>query len=320
MAASHFQLLQGQLQTRISHFRGGRIFRPRRKHQHCRHQNRQRSISDFGYHKSLLVVRLEDISLTQPQDTEKSRWLARRISAFIDDRPRFHGAIWAAIRKNDDNIRVQRDAGWVLNDGFIQWRNGVLLPETQMAESAQSHFLYASIADIQATIRAMDFKANVLLLVLFVPISRITDIAPLFHHLERERFGRMSWVAIIVAAGVLFFWMVSLILTLWYVSAVHDPSTHVSGKKPAGTFYSPTLFNVRLWNIESARYASTQSLDDHLEQLPRTEEDICRELAFEQMKLVYIRSRKMALIKSGYNCTAIAALLAMLLAVLSFVG
>jgi len=188
-----------------------------------------------------------------------------------------------------------------------------------MSDTSRSQFLYASISDIQATIRAMDTKANVLLLVLFVPVSRITDISPMFHYLTRERFGFMSWIATVVAVAMLFFWLVSLVLTLWYVSAVHNPSTHVTGNKPPGSFYSATLFNVRLWNIKSARYASSQSLDEHLKQLPQTDEEICRELAFEQMKLVYIRSRKMALIKSGYTCTAIAALFAFILGILSFI-
>jgi hypothetical protein len=188
-----------------------------------------------------------------------------------------------------------------------------------MAESSQSHFLYTSIADIQATIRAMDFKANVLLLVLFVPISRVTDISGAIRHFGAGQFGKLGWIPIIMAAAVAIFWLASLVLTFWYVSAVHDPSAHVTGKKPPGTFYSPTLYKVRLWNIESRRSASAQSLDDHLAQIPANDEDVCRELAFEQMKLVYIRSRKMALIKWGYLCTGIAASLGFVLALLSFI-
>ena len=79
--------------------------------------------------------------------------------------------------------------------------------------------------------------------------------------------------------------------------SIDNPEKHIShDDKPKGMFYSaanfppPSIIDVFL----NRTIMSKLKFEEHCDKLPATPEEITKEVAFEQMKLEYIRSMKMA--------------------------
>jgi hypothetical protein len=88
----------------------------------------------------------------------------------------------------------------------------------------RTEFIYASLLDVQSTIRSVDVRAGFVFLILFAPLAIGDKIVGSFVDLS-GRHDPMAWA--IPLCGLL--WALSLGTLLLAVSAISDPSRHVSG-------------------------------------------------------------------------------------------
>lgn len=153
-------------------------------------------------------------------------------------------------------------------------------------------FLLASVEDIQGTIRALDAKVFGVLVVLLLPLTEFTDVmgaATAFLH------SNVPWK---VATAVLFFllWIIAGVSAFLTVYPLDNPSARIEidGDEPKGRFYGTGIFKMGLINSYSffgIRYKEKFSEYHNRFSVP---EDIWeKELLYEQMKLVFIRTKKM---------------------------
>ena len=156
-------------------------------------------------------------------------------------------------------------------------------------------FLYASIEDIQGTIRAVDLKLNVLVVILIIPLGALKDMLPLIARelhifscaLPRYLFPG-AFASVWVAA------LVTVLRGLLGVAAPHvftlksDPN---KAQSSSGVFYMSGLFKLpwrTVWFADK-RIASRKELPE----LPDLAQDLIKELRFEQATLAYIRDVKL---------------------------
>lgn len=150
------------------------------------------------------------------------------------------------------------------------------------------NFLYNAISDTQGTIRAIDVKAGFMFVLMFFPVTGLESIFKVGFELVGHSF---FYLYIIVPTILL--WVISFYTLFKTVQSISDPSEHIEGDKPAGVFYSPMLFKQSLvdyfFNFPNK---SEKRIEDYVESIPSDKNDIIKELAFEKMKLTYIRDIK----------------------------
>lgn len=166
-------------------------------------------------------------------------------------------------------------------------------------------FIYASIADTQATIRAVDVKIGALLVAVLMPFSNLGRICAHFQNISQNYNETLALVLL-----VLFFcvWILSIITLIRGLSAVDNPAKHiVNSENYKGSFYGGNLYNFGILDcflnrsvIKADKDVSTFELD-----IPDNKNKIEGELAFEQMKLIYIRDAKFHRLKWGINFASI---------------
>jgi len=168
-------------------------------------------------------------------------------------------------------------------------RGGEMLgspPQPVPDATQQADFLSKAIEDIQGTIRALDVKASALLVVLAVPLAAAENLGEGVKALRASS----SWLlwALVVA------WAISLAFALLTLGAIANPAGCVPEEdRPLGTFYGATLFDVRLSDLTPwTKTKSRHSVSTWLTRCPGSPEAAAMELAFEQMKLAYIRDVK----------------------------
>lgn len=167
-------------------------------------------------------------------------------------------------------------------------------------------FMLAAVSDIQATIRAIDVKAGALLTALLLPLASLGKI---WSHLTAISASFHDVVGIIF--GFLFFllWLCVLFILVKIISPLDNPSCHVTNTNSCtGIFYSGHLydkvFSFADYFFNGRNICASRSTSEFLEELPLSDDLLIKELAFEQMKLVYIRDIKlfrlnMALVLAG---------------------
>jgi len=165
--------------------------------------------------------------------------------------------------------------------------------EPEKALEFQSRFLLAAIQEAAAVIRAIDTKVGGLFVVLFLPIAKLPQIATACRALVESLAVPFSWLA---AAGVFAFiicWVLSFFCALRTLLVVDNPSNYIGGTRPSGVYYSAGLFRVSTWDaFVAARTTKQVDFDHFFGSLPNDDLSTRRELAFELMKLVFIRTIK----------------------------
>lgn len=176
---------------------------------------------------------------------------------------------------------------------------------TAAAEETDSgvrmEFLLAAIEDVRDVIRVIDTKVGALLVGLAIPLSTLASIWSVCGDVLEKTSGAGG-----IAAGALFVvfalaWAISIFATLQTLLHADNPAEHITGETPSGVFYSPRLFRLSLWAVLlPGRSRSQVPFARFLADLPRNRETATRELAFEFMKLVYIRTLKMKRAQVAY--------------------
>ena len=174
-----------------------------------------------------------------------------------------------------------------------------------MADNDQirtAEFLTTSVLDMQATIRAIDFKGYVILLLLSLPFSKIEVIQGGVAAMCNAHSSIVSMLAYILAVIALLAWIAAFAFALRCLIVVVDPSKRVAKdeatednpKTAQGLFFAARRFKYSwrnaLYDANVRTDASPRSvLKEFADSAP-----LEQELAFEQLKLGFILARKIA--------------------------
>ena len=148
-------------------------------------------------------------------------------------------------------------------------------------------FLHSAIQDTQQNIRALDFKIGALLAGCIVPFPQIREI---FKFLTANEL----WWQQIVATVILAIWLLTVIILLSALSAIDNPTRHISDNiQQRGIYFGAGRFKFKILNIfcRTNNFA-VKSVQDYKDEIEDTTLDITKELAFEHLKLIYIRDLK----------------------------
>lgn len=176
-------------------------------------------------------------------------------------------------------------------------------PENQSEEEneSQATFLLAAFQDTQGVIRATDSKVAALSFALAVPITKFESIWDVCAQLLSLSDGAMGWFAraIVLIFGIS--WITSVTAALRTLLQIGNPAQHIGGDTPSGVFYSPNLFHTNfLHTFFPGRRGPKPGFNAFFEKLPSNDLAVRRELAFELMKAVYIRTIKLQRAKVTY--------------------
>lgn len=171
----------------------------------------------------------------------------------------------------------------------------------EKAEEAQTEFLTAAIDDTRDVIRAIDTKVGALFFGLSIPLSKLAAIWVISKAVLQGSHGVVRFAAAALIGVFAVSWLVSLLASLRAIFHVDNPAGHVAGEKPSGVFYSANLFPAS-WRdaFFPRRVSSRVDFGKFFADLPQTHEAARKELAFEFMKLVYIRTIKMKRAKLAF--------------------
>lgn len=158
-------------------------------------------------------------------------------------------------------------------------------------------FLYQSITDMQGTIRAIDTKLGIGMVILSLPFTTISGIYNRFFAIPLKCPTPLSQFAAYVAFAIFgLLWAVAFYSAMKGLVGVDNPACHITGYKKSlsGIFYSAGIYKRNFLDnfLNRKRLCSIRSLVAQASALPNTEEQIVEELVFEQMKLAYIRDMK----------------------------
>jgi hypothetical protein len=154
-------------------------------------------------------------------------------------------------------------------------------------------FTQKAIDETQATIRALDAKAVALLVFLVVPLTAAVHLRDGMRALALASYSHF-WLMVIA-------WVVAAGANLLTLGAIASPADRVPGDHPSGTYFGAGLYRLSFldllpWTHTKAVHGTTE----WLARCPQTQADVLWELAFEQIKLVYIRDVKMLRLKLAY--------------------
>lgn len=174
-----------------------------------------------------------------------------------------------------------------------------------MSDSPRVEFLYASIEDTQATIRAMDIKAQVLLALLALPLTQMGGIAMTYKMLHAKAPEWAFWVTMGVSLVMLAAWLWSAVALIRALFAIDNPKELVPvGLRGTGTFYPGACYSFSRLGALQQPSAGTGP-DAHAASLPATPDEVEKELTFEQLKVGYIAARKIALTKGAITAMVV---------------
>ena len=159
-------------------------------------------------------------------------------------------------------------------------------------------FLYQSISDTQGTIKAIDAKIGFLLIFLVIPITNVNRIYLMLLPLLSQKLPHLflyvhyAWIAAFCSC-----WFLAFVAAVKGITALDNPALHINNidNPRNGTFYFGGSYKFgaidTFFNRKSVK--SAMSLENFQRILPLAELDLIGELAFEKMKLAYIRDLKM---------------------------
>ena len=173
-------------------------------------------------------------------------------------------------------------------------------------EEKKNEFLYNSITDFQSTIRAIDIKMSFLLVILLIFISKINTINTIIISLVCLN-GKIENITYLII-GILFtmFWGIAFISALRVLIPISNPCEHITGGELEGYFYPAFLYKIKwLYAIFYSEAKSSKSIDEYVNMLPKNQDEITKQLAFEQMKLLYILEFKLKRSKLAFYFTTV---------------
>ncbi|MCW0346364.1 hypothetical protein NB703_004457 [Pantoea ananatis] len=152
----------------------------------------------------------------------------------------------------------------------------------------QIEFLYQSINDTQATIRAIDVKIGFLFVIIFLPLTSVEGLSKSVAKLWTSPYhlGALSVITALL-------WLASVYVLFKSLSPITDIKKHMIGTVPADTFYMggmPLIGIKDFFNISDIR--ASQDVQTFLSALPQDEQKLLAELASEKMKVSLIRNVK----------------------------
>jgi hypothetical protein len=163
-------------------------------------------------------------------------------------------------------------------------------------------FMQAAVVDAQSVIRAIDTKVNYLFVLLIIPCTKLGAIYRVCHTLV-DHVGVAAYILILIFAVS---WLASAVFAFLSIFAIDNPAKHISANGGSGVFYSGDLFTLPARAIASTKgIPSSMPLVQHLARLPTTDDEIVKELAYEQMKLCYIRRLKMMRAAAAFYAAAV---------------
>jgi hypothetical protein len=167
-------------------------------------------------------------------------------------------------------------------------------------------YLYASIADIGSTIRAIDTKVSYLLIILFIPLTKLhaiySTLKPLIDN-KSHLLGNISGILIFI---FVLSWVIAFWCAMKTIIAIDDPKQHIDGEKPESQFFPAYLFQHEFWHIIGlSKGTSKTQFNKHYEKIPDQATEIAKQLTLEQMKTMYIASLKIKRSACAYYCAIV---------------
>ena len=167
-------------------------------------------------------------------------------------------------------------------------------------------FLLASIADIQGTIRAIDAKLSVLLVLLLVALNNLAGIHRTLSSAAAALPVEECLARLVVCSTIAVFalsWGLSLLFVFKGLIGIHNPQERVKGKRPRGTFYAAGTYKITLLNLLFPFWVKSRlSLQEAITNLPKDQTSLVEELTYEQLKLAFIRDTKMRAQSCAFRC------------------
>ncbi len=182
--------------------------------------------------------------------------------------------------------------------------------EGEQPKDTVLNFMYQSIADTQAIIRAIDAKLGFILVVNLIPI---TNLGKMFDRIKDiilvPQCFYLLLTKLILTSLCLIAWITACISIYRGLTAIDNPSGHVKDFKIPGlkgTFYSGGLFKTKFFDAlyNRRRLVSEKTCGEYKKDMPIDESEIFQELSFEKMKLAYIRDVKMKRQSCAFKSTA----------------
>ncbi len=173
-----------------------------------------------------------------------------------------------------------------------------------------TEFAYEAMRDSRDTIRAIDFKANALLVVLAIVGANIEKLAGA----ERFLFARAGEFVcqVLLTAGTAgaLAWLISLLASCMILVGKYDPIGLVVDREGAsGVFFSAASFPMSIWRFPLWPRSMPASLAMHCEAMTLSDSAILREICFEHLKLTYIRQAKSIRLRSAFTAGFVSFLL-----------
>lgn len=157
---------------------------------------------------------------------------------------------------------------------------------------------------MQSTIRAVDTKLTAILVVLILPITQSQAFAKSLSHTWSQAGSgcKLALAGLIITFAL--FWLATFVASMLGLWSINNPTKMVSGiNKVNGSFFLGGMYPLKWWHgfIKNQNVKSNKSISECLENLP-DKDSIIEELVFEQMKLAYIRDKKISHQKAAYHC------------------
>lgn len=161
----------------------------------------------------------------------------------------------------------------------------------------REEFTKFAVDDTQATIRALDVKCGAVLVLLLAPFAGFGKVFAVLEGLGPP----VVWVP--VAAVFLGLWGLALLCFVRALAPQGNPADHIDASGATGIYYAGGLYPFPAFHralFVRQDVCATYTVQEFASKLPTTSDEIVTELAFEQMKLCYIRDVKMRLSRVGF--------------------
>lgn len=161
------------------------------------------------------------------------------------------------------------------------------------------NFIYNTILDTQATIKAIDVKLGALIAGLLLPLSFLGRI---WAHINNVSSSVSPFLGCTLGLVYFIVWFISIFLLIKTLSAIDNPTFHIKNDCQAnGVFYSGGLYSLKVHDLFGKRKTlkSNINITDFISNYPENDSDIVKELSFEHMKLIYIRDIKLYRLKAA---------------------
>lgn len=159
---------------------------------------------------------------------------------------------------------------------------------------AKNTFLYASISDLQGTIRSCDTKVSYLLVILFLPLTKLTAIFTKCKSLICSSSCPTVGISITLTVVFTLLWFAAVFAALRTIIAINNPVDNIKGDVPLSTFYPAFLFSFSNDDVFSKPIKkSSKDFTEYKALVPNDSKDVAEQLICEQMKLMYIAGLKL---------------------------